>query len=76
MLLKNNSLQVLARGSLLCTKKLALALRKKLEENISAFEFKIRDSSDCHRIEYLHIKRFKLHRKTFVKMQEFGDFAD
>ena len=74
MLLKNNSLQVLARGSLLCTKKLALALSKNLEENISAFVSKIRKSSDRDRIEYLHIKHFKLHRKTFVKMQEFDVF--
>ena len=76
MLLKNYSLQVLACGSLPWTKKLALALSKNLEENVSGFASKIRNSSDHNLIEYLHIKRFKLHHKTFVKMQEFDDFAD
>ena len=76
MLLKTNLLQVLACGSLLWPKKLALALGKNLEENISAFKFKIRGSSDHDRIDYLHIKRFKSNRKTFMKMQEFNDFAD
>ena len=76
MRLPLNSLQVLARGSLLCTKKPAPGLSENLEENISAFESKIRNSSVRDRIGYLHIKRFKLHRKTFVQMQEFGDFAD
>ena len=66
MLLKNNSLKVLAHGSLLWTKKLALALRENLEENISAFVSKIRNLSDHDHIEYLHVQRFKLHHKTFV----------
>ena len=63
-------------GSLLWTRKLALALSKSLEENISAFLSRIRNSSDRDRIEYLHIKRFKLHHKAFVKIQEFDDFSD
>ena len=47
-----------------------------LEENISAFVCRIRSSSNCECIEYLHGKCFKLHCKIFVKMQEFDDFAD
>ena len=45
-------------------------------ENISAFVCTIRNSRDRDRIEYLHVKHFKLCRKIFVKMQEFDDFAD
>ena len=49
---------------------------KNLDGNISAFVSRIRKSSDSVRIEYLHVTSFKLHHKTFVKMQEFDDFAD
>ena len=65
-----------SRGSLLWTRNRALALSKNLDGNISAFVSRIRKSSDSVRIEYLHVTRFKLHHKTFVKMQEFEDFAD
>ena len=62
--------------SLLWTRNLALALSINLDGNISAFVSRMRKSSDSIRIEYLHVTRFKLHQKTFMKMQEFDDFAD
>ena len=66
----------LSRRSLLWTRNLPLALGKNLDGNISAFVSRIRKSSDSICNEYLHVRRFKLHHKTFVKMQEFDDFAD
>ena len=47
-------------GSLLWSRKLALALSKKLQENISAFVSRIRKWSDRVHIEYLHINMFQI----------------
>ena len=65
-----------SHGSLLWTGNLALALSKNRDGNISAFVSRIRKSSNSIRIEYLHVTHFKLHHKTFVKMQEFNDYVD
>ena len=76
MQLKNNALQVLVAWNFTMDQKACPDFKQINRGEYLAFVSRIRKSSDRVRIEYLHTTHFKLHRKTFVKMQESDDFAD